>query len=89
MLARVARAGRELVLNRHLDRHRAATVVTAAASCLNENRPAKRPAEPGRRKHLISTAYAMVGIDLADTALEKHARCFLDLAAKYYTSRAA
>ncbi|MDR2668358.1 MAG: glycosyltransferase [Desulfovibrio sp.] len=87
VLARVARAGQALVLERHLDRHRAAAIVAAATSCLEENRPAKRLAELPRRKCLISTAYVMVGTDIVDSALEKHARYFLDLAAQYYAAR--
>ncbi|MDR2603740.1 MAG: glycosyltransferase [Desulfovibrio sp.] len=89
MLARVARAGQALVLERHLDRHRAATVIAATASCLEENRAAKRLAELPRLKYLISTAYVMVGTDIDDPALGEHARFFLDLAAQYYAARAA
>ncbi|MDR2124733.1 MAG: glycosyltransferase [Desulfovibrio sp.] len=88
-LARVARAGQALVLDRHLDRHRAAAVTAAAASCLEEKRPEKRLAELPLRKYLISTAYVMVGTDIADPALGEHARFFLDLAARYYEARAA
>jgi hypothetical protein len=89
MLARVARAGRELILNSHLDRHRAAAIADAAASCIQENRMEKRLAEPGRRKLLISTAYVMVGMDIEDAALHAHAHCFLGMAAQYSASRVA
>jgi hypothetical protein len=89
VLARVARAGQALVLERHLDRHRAATVIAAAVACLEENRPAKRLNELLLRKYLISTAYVMVGTDIVDPALGEHARFFLDLAAQYYAARAA
>ncbi|MDR1686660.1 MAG: glycosyltransferase [Desulfovibrio sp.] len=89
MLARVARAGQALVMERHLDRHRAASITAAAASCLEGNLPAKRLNELPRRKHLISTAYAMIGMDITDVALREHARFFLDLSALYYAARAA
>ncbi|MDR1947069.1 MAG: glycosyltransferase [Desulfovibrio sp.] len=88
-LARVARAGQELVLGSHLDRHRAATITAAMESCLQENRVEKRLAELGRRKRLISTAYAMIGMDVTDPALQEHARYFMDLAADYLMISAA
>jgi hypothetical protein len=89
MLARVSRAGQALVLERHLDRHRAAAVITAVTACLGENRQAKRLNELPLRKYLISTAYFMVGTDIINPALGDHARFFLDLSARYHAARAA
>ncbi len=86
-LAAVARAGQELVLERHGPDQRAGEVADAAANLVAGRAHLARIQDMTRRRHIVSTAYGIIGAELVDPEKARLREFFLALHADHAPDR--
>ncbi len=78
-LERIAKQGYQEVLQKHMDTHRAASIVTLLEELLRTQAHTQRLTHLAQRKHFLSTAYAILMAELQKPALQKHAAYYQKL----------
>jgi spore maturation protein CgeB len=71
-LLRVAQAGRDLVRARHTDKERAAYLADLLEQAVAASAHVQRLRDLGRRRKLLSTAYAILCAELTEPSLREH-----------------
>ncbi len=73
VLAQIAAQGCEEVHQKHMDTHRAKELVTLLQDCIRTQKQHKRLAELQKRRRILSTAYAVLALELTTPKMKNHA----------------
>ncbi len=78
-LAQIALQGHDEVHKRHMDTHRAHTIVGIMEELMHTQKHQERLADLRTRRHFVSTAYAILGEELTAPHLRKHAEFYYNI----------
>ncbi len=81
-LAHIAAQGHDEVHSKHMDSHRAHTIVRMAEELIRTQKHQKRLANLGEKHRFVSTAYSILSEELTAPHVRKHAECYHTLFCK-------